>query len=313
MSRSIPLSKNESQALHKVFDVASSGRLFISVPGADIQLASSDANRVEIDVFVSAPTENEALSFTDRVKLRVRAVDKQTVRVESKSIYQDGFFGWNTSEVARMRMEIKVPRTFNIDIQAAGCDIELDNLKGQLALQVSGSTLKASRLHGKLELFSYGSVADIDGFDGSKLTITASGGRLDARRLKAPQIAISASGTETTLADLEGATDLIFHSGFADVRGVKGPLDARTSACACTLHLANVEDTQLEVSGGELALHLAKKAAARVLLEGRTLIFDDAFAFAGEREAERIDGHLNEGKNWLRAFVASGAIRCVAA
>lgn len=313
MSRSTPTTKNESQALHKVFDVASSGRLFISVPGADIHLVSSDANRVQIDVFVSAPTENEALSFTDRVKLRVRAVDKQTVRVESKSIYQDGFFGWNTSDMARMRLEISVPRSFNVDIQASGCYLVMDNLKGQLALQIAGGSLTASRLQGKLEVFGYGSVLDIDGFEGSKLTIAASGGKLTARRLTAPKLAITASGTETILSELDGVTDLIFHSGSADVRGVKGPLEVHSTACACTLHLATIEDTQLEVSGGELAVHLARKAAARVLLEGRTLFFDDAFSFAGERDAERIDGHLNDGKNWLRASVASGAIRCVAA
>jgi hypothetical protein len=200
-----------------------------------------------------------------------------------------------------------------VDIQAAGCNLTLDTLKGQLALQVAGGSLKATRLQGKLELFGYGSALDLDEFEGAKLTITASGGSLRARRLKAPRIVVSAAGTETALAELEGTTDLSFYSGSAVIRGVKGPLEAKTFACACTLHLAHVEDTQLEVAGGELALHLARKAAARVLLEGRTLYFDDAFAFAGEREPERIEGHLNDGKNWLRASVASGAIRCVAA
>lgn len=308
-----PTPEKEIRALHKTYDVAPSGRLFISVPGADLNIMAASSNKVEIEVFVRSQSENEALALTDRVKLRLRAVDKQTVRVEAKSFYQNGFTGWNTEDAIQMRLVIRVPRSFNLDIQATSSHVILKDLDGKHSVQISGGSLTASKMGGRMEVFGFGCTMNLENFDGSKLNITGAASTVHGKSLKADQITVRASGCESDLGNLQGQSSLAFYSGKATVNKADGPLDAQVHGCDASFHLDQVYDTHLEVCGGILGLHLDKSLSAKLLLVGSDVHLDKAFAFAGDTESDRIDGRLNKGKNLLFAHAASGSIRCVPA
>lgn len=307
-----PAPDKEVRALQKSFDVASAGRLFISVPGADLDLSGGTSEKVEIEVFVRSQSKNEALALTDRVKLRMRAVDKQTIRVESKSFYQNGFIGWNTEDALQMRLAIRLPRSFNVDIQAAGGHIMLNTLNGRMTIQLSGGSLSSKDMKGRMEIYGFGSEVALSGFDGSKLSLTTAASALKAEHIKASQITIRASGSKSELTDLQGQSSLAFHSGSAEVKNVKGPLEAQVQGCDVAFYLNQVENSTFEVCGGELGLHLNEAVEAKLLLEGQALHLDKALAFSGDQEDDRIEGRLNQGKNLLHAHAASGVIRCVA-
>ena len=308
-----PTPDKEVRALHKSFDVASAGRLFISVPGADLDLSGGKSDKVEIEVYVRSQSKNEALALTDRVKLRMRAVDKQTIRVESKSFYQNAFIGWNTEDALQMRLVIRLPSSFNVDIQSAGGRVSLNTIDGRMTVQLSGGALTSKDMKGRMEVSGFGSSVDIDGFDGSTLSLTAGASDLSVRRVKAREIIVRASGSNADLAGLEGQSSLAFHSGSAEVKDLSGPLEAQVQGCSVSFHLDEVENSHFEVSGGELGLHIKPQLKARLLLEGAELFLDKSLAFAGDEEEDRIEGRLNKGKNLLHARAAAGIIRCVPA
>jgi hypothetical protein len=308
-----PTPEKEIRALQKTFDVTPTGRLFISVPGADLDISASTTEKVDIEVFVKSQSENEALALTDRVKLRMRAVDKQTVRVESKSFYQNGFVGWNTEDALQMRLSIRVPRSFNIDIQASGSRIALQDLEGKQSIQLSGGSLTTRNMGGRLEIYGFGSALDVREFDGAKLIVVGAASSLDFQAIKAEHITIRASSCSSTLANFQGQASLAFFSGNAEVKHVSGPLDAQVHGCQATFYLDQVDDTYLEICGGQLGLHLTSDLKAKLLLEGDNLYLDKELAFSGDQEIDRIEGRLNKGKNLLHAHAASGSIRCVPA
>ncbi|MEM8486013.1 MAG: hypothetical protein AAF564_10720 [Bacteroidota bacterium] len=194
-----PAPDKEVRALQKKFDVAPSGRLFISVPGADLDLIATDSDKVEAEVYVKSQSKNEALALTDRIKLRLRAVDKQTVRIESKSFYQNGFVGWNTDDAIQIRLLIRLPRAFNVDIQASGSATSIKAVEGKVSIQLSGGSLNATELQGRLEVMGYGCTLDIDQFEGSNLELVAASSALTASNVKAKQLSIRAPNNSKML------------------------------------------------------------------------------------------------------------------
>ena len=306
-----PVPDKEIRALQKKFDVAPSGRLFVSVPGADLDLVATDAEKVEAEVYVKSQSKNEALALTDRIKLRMRAVDKQTVRIESKSFYQNGFVGWNTEEALQIRLVIKLPRSFNVDIQATSSQTSIKAVDGKVSIQLSGGSLQVNDLQGRLEVYGYGCNVNIDQFSGSKLFLVAASSELNATNLKANQLTIRASGSSSTLSQIEGNASLAFHSGDATVLDIVGSIETEAQACNVSFHLDQFDDARFSVCGGELDLHLKQQAKARLLLQGNDVFLDKAFSFSGEREDDRIEGQLNKGNNLLQAHAAAGSIRCV--
>lgn len=302
----------EVQALQKKFDVASSGRLFISVPGADVDLSPNPSDKVTVDVFVEAHSKNEALAILERIQMRIRAIDKQTVRIESRSFYSNSFIEWTTDQAFSIRLKIGLPASFNVDLQTAGSNITLDGIKGRQTIQGSGGSLTATNLRGKVEIYGFGCDVNIEDFDGSKLSIVTASSKLEAHRIKANNLSVRASSCNSSLSSFNGQTSVYLHSGEATIRSMSGSVEVQSQSCQLHFYIDRVDTTNLAVRGGELGLHINKKVEAQLLLEGQHLSIDDSLAFLGEKEDDRIEGSLNKGKNPLHAKAAAAPIRCMA-
>ena len=300
-NNSHPSRSKEVKALQKEFDVASSGRLFISVPGADLELTSHHEERVLVDVFVDSYSQNEALALVDRVKLRIRAIDNQTVRIESRSFYSDGFTGWNSGQSLNMRLMIKLPRSFNVDLQTAASKIDISGVEGRMTIQGSGGTLNATQLKGKLEIYGYGCDVNVADVEGSKISIVAASGTVNVDQIKANQISVRSSSCSSSISNLEGQTSLYLHGGTATINKITGPLDVQSQSCDAHVFVDHVDDTNLSIRGGKLGLHLKHDLQAKLLFEGQEIHFDDSLSFQGQHEDGRIEGALNRGKSLLHA------------
>ena len=305
-----PAPDKEVRALQKKFNIARGGRLFISVPGADLDLISTDSENVEVEVFVKSQSKNEALALTDRIKLRMRAVDKQTIRIESKSFYQNGFVGWNTEEAIQIRLLIRLPRKFNVDIQAAGSQTNIKSIDGKISIQLSGGSLSAADLQGRLEIYGYGAALNVKNFKGTKLFLVAASSDIKATHLEADQLTVRASGCTSALSNIEGSASLAFHSGDAMVTKIAGAITAQAQGCDASFELQQIDDARFNICGGELDLRLNKQVSAKLEMKGNNLYLDPSLSFEGEKEDDRIEGKLNKGNNLLQAFAAAGSIRC---
>ena len=302
----------EKQAFKKSFNVSPTGRLFFSAPGTHLILTASNGNTVEVEALVLAETVNEAKAITETIRLRARAVDKQTVRIESRSLYNHELTNWKKHENTHITLVIGVPEKLQVDIHASGGRHSLKGLKGKTSVQLSGGALETQDLGGRLELYGYGCEIELEHFDGENLSIVMGGGSLDSHTLKAKDIALNISSSDVNIERIEGKAELNFHSGQVEIKEAIGPVSANAHGCDFKLHLSRVEETHLDIIGGELDLHLQKKMEAKLLIEGQEVELDGALPFAGDQTDERIEGVLNNGKNLLHAQVASGSIRCKA-
>ena len=304
--------QTEVQALKKRFDVASSGRLFISVPGADLELFPNEDDKVTVDVFVNAHSKNEALAILERVQMRIRAIDKQTVRIESRSFYTNSFIEWNTDQSFNIRLRIGLPASFNVDLQTAGSNIIMSGIAGRQTIQGSGGSLTAQNLKGKVEIYGFGCDVNVENFDGSKISIITASCSLNAKGIKANHISLRASSSNSLLSDFEGKTSIYLHSGEATIRSMTGTLEVQSQSCLLHFYIDRVDTTSLAIRGGELGLHIKREVEAQLILEGQQLSIDDSLAFLGEKLDNRIEGSLNKGKNPLHARAAAAPIRCMA-
>ena len=306
-----PAPDKEIRAIQKKFDVARSGRLFIHVPGADLDLVASDSDKVEAEVFVKSQSKNEALALTDRIKLRMRSVDKQTVRIESRSFYQNGFVGWNTEDAIQLRLLIRLPRSFNVDIQATGSQVSIEGVDGNTSVQLAGGILRVGTLRGQLDLQCNGCSVHVDQFSGSRFKLYAASSQLEVANVEARQLTIEAAGCTSTLSSIHGQASLAFYSGEVSVRDIEGSVEAQVLGCEASIHLLKFDDARFHVCGGVVDLLLPHALKARVLLEGYQVSLDEAFNFSGDVEEDRIDGRLNKGTSFLHAHVAAGSVRCL--
>ena len=302
----------EVLAIQKKFDVASSGRLFISVPGADLDLFPNKSERVTVDAYVEAQSKNEALAILERIQLRIRAIDKQTVRVESRSFYSNSFIEWKADQSFNIRLKIGLPPSFNVDLQTAGSHISMEGIDGRQTIQGSGGSLTARDLRGKVEIYGFGCDVHIENFEGSKLSLVAASADLKAHHIKSNNISVRASSCNTTLSEFEGQTSIYLHSGEAVMRSMSGTVEVQSQSSLLHFYIDSVDTTNLAIRGGALGLHIKREVEAHLTLEGQQLSFDESLAFTGDQEEHRIDGSLNKGKNPLHARASAAPIRCVA-
>ena len=221
--------------------------------------------------------------------------------------------GWNTEDAIQLRLLIKLPRSFNVDIQAAGSNTSIKAVEGNINIQLSGGALQANDLQGTLEVTGFACHLNINSFKGSKLEVIAASSELQATTLHAAQLSIQTSASSCHLSKIEGHSSLAFHSGTASVTEIMGTIEAQAESCELSFHLQEFDDARFTVCGGALDLHLQPQLKARLLLEGNAVFLDNAFSFAGEREASRIEGRINKGNNMLLAQAAAGSIRCLPA
>ncbi|MBX2822346.1 MAG: hypothetical protein KTR29_21805 [Rhodothermaceae bacterium] len=304
--------QKEVKAIQKKFDVASSGRLFISVPGADLDLSPNNSEKVTVDVFVEAQSKNEALAILERIQLRIRAIDKQTVRIESRSFYSNSFMEWRADQGFNIRLKIGLPTSFNVDLQTAGSHIQIEGIDGRQTIQGSGGSLKARKLRGKVEIYGFGCDIDLEDFEGAKLSLVAASCTLEAHQVKSNNISVRASSCKSSLSKFEGQTSIYLHSGEATIRSMSGSVEVQSQSCLLHFYIDRVDTTNLAVRGGELGLHIKREVEAHLLLEGQQLSIDDSLAFRGEKLEDRIEGSLNKGKNPLHAKASAAPIRCKA-
>ena len=302
----------EVLAIQKNFDVASSGRLFINVPGANLDLFPNQSERVTVDVFVEAQSKNEALAILERIQLRIRAIDKQTVRIESRSFYTNSFMEWRADQSFNIRLKIGLPSSFNVDLQTAGGHINIEGIDGRQTIQGSGGSLTAKDLRGKVEIYGFGCDIYLENFQGTKLSLVAASSDLEAKGIKSSNISIRASSCNSTLSNFSGQTSVYLHSGEAILRSMSGDVEVQSQSSLLHYYIDQVDTTNLSVRGGALGLHIKREVEAQLLLEGQQLSLDDSLSFLGEKLANRIEGSLNKGKNPLHVRAAAAPIKCVA-
>lgn len=238
----------------KTFTVGSGGRLILDGFSGDVKISSGTQSNVEVreTLRMDVSSESEAREMLERAQSSY-SVSGQTIRVD----------GRNSDRWVSRRIEIRVPRPFDLDISASNGDVEGQNLQGSLRLHTSNGDITLAAVAGEVRLQTSAGDLHLEDIDGpleaatsagdvklrnaqGTVDLRTSGGDISAYNLLKDAILKTAGGdiyvekaggnliANTSGGDIEarecaGETELRTSGGDIEVRGVGGSLQAHTS------------------------------------------------------------------------------------
>ncbi|MFC2140042.1 DUF4097 domain-containing protein [Bacteroidota bacterium] len=143
-----PFNYMPGEDIAKEFNVESGQTLHIDLEtGGEIIIEGWDQNIVNVKAMISGRD-------ADDVEMEF---DQNSDGVEIFSDYR----GRNRNRSCDIRLEIKVPKVFNLDLETSGGEIELDGIEGDIEGATMGGSLDLKNLKGKIDITTMGGSIDV--------------------------------------------------------------------------------------------------------------------------------------------------------
>ena len=157
---------DDKKVIHeKTFNISAGKKLNVNADVGDVIVTVWDKSEVYIKVIGNENTADK-FDFTFN-----GSSDEVTVTVEKKS-------GWNWFSNISLKIEVKVPKQFNINANTAGGDIKVGGVNGGIYLKTSGGDIWGDRFEGNF--FAHTSGGDINLFcSNAKIEANTSGGDIE--------------------------------------------------------------------------------------------------------------------------------------
>jgi DUF4097 and DUF4098 domain-containing protein YvlB len=233
----ILLAAGTSNAAEKTFDrtftVTPGGSLIVDADSASVQVSGSDSNQVTVHMIARGP-ENELAD------MRLDAAQKDDgVTVTMRRTEKKGWFNWRSWN-GDSRIEIKVPKRYQVSVRTGGGSIELTDTSGAAKLQTSGGDIVARNLVGSVNA-------------------RTSGGGILADRIRG-DVDANTSGGDVRLMEIDGKIDGNTSGGNVRVKlaGLNRGISARTSGgdVEVIVPRATTGNFSATTSGGEVDLQI---------------------------------------------------------
>lgn len=124
---------------HRTFKISSGKDLVLTTESGDVIVTLWDKEEVEVKIL-----GNERAR--ERMKFSFEANDLK-VSVSGK---RDGS-GWSWFSNMKLKYEVKVPASFNVEVSTAGGDIKIGGIAGKIILNTSGGDIWADRCTGSID------------------------------------------------------------------------------------------------------------------------------------------------------------------
>jgi hypothetical protein len=258
-------------------------------PGGDLRV-ELDAGSVVLEGHDRAEVRVDALA----VGLGARQLD---FRLEAKNnrvtLRGKGATGWLPSLIGggpHVRIHIRVPNEFSVDIRTAGGDIEIEGLEGRVRARTTGGRIVLGRIEGEVEAETSGGPIEADEIEGSVRART--------------------SGGPIRLVEIEGRVDAQTSGGGIDVLGASGEVRARTSGGSIRVRFDDQPGGRLETSGGSIEVELPEGDGVRLdaRTSGGTIVIDPELEAEGRIEPTRVSAEIGGGGERLRVETSGGSI-----
>jgi DUF4097 and DUF4098 domain-containing protein YvlB len=168
----------------KSFEVAPGGQLIVEVDRGSIEIKTSDAGAVNIEITRKAGGSRSKAEKTlkDHVVTTEQIGDKVEVRAKYEGAKLTGWFG--RSPDLQVSVLITVPRKFDADLKTAGGHIKVSDLAGKLKAHTSGGNLTFKQIEGPVSGHTSGGHVNLAGCKGN-VDLKTSGGNLTLRTFEA--------------------------------------------------------------------------------------------------------------------------------
>ena len=261
------------------------------------RIAARPGGRLQVDL-ASGSVEVESHDDHEvRVDARVGGVAARSLEFRLTGNGVDVFFsadvgGWaQLLGGTRLRVRLKVPRHYDLEIRTHGGSIEIEGIRGEVVARTSGGSVEVDAIEGNVDLRSSGGSIEAKEIHGN-LVARTSGGRI--------------RGSEIS-GDVEARTS----GGPIKITDVGGEVDLHTSGGGISVRFTDEPAGQLETSGGGSEVQFPEDAG--VDLDARTrggrVEIEHGITVRGELDPSRVVGTINGGGQTLRLRTSGGSIR----
>ncbi len=251
------------------------GTLRVDLDRGSVEVESHDAPRVRVDARGEGDVDFNLRSDGDDVEFTARAGGGLL-----------SIFGGR-----RIRVRVRVPQQFSVDVRTSGGSIDVERLEGAVRARTSGGSIGVEGASGEVELRTSGGSIRAEDVRGS-LSADTSGGKIVAR-------------------NIDGRVEVQTSGGNIDLRDVAGPVDARTSGGSVRARFTETPEGVLETSGGNIEASIPRDAALD--LDARTsggrIEVDDRLRSDGKSRRGEVRARINGGGPSFTLRTSGGNIR----
>lgn len=288
------------------FDVSPGGTLEVAVHDADVSLTAGSDDRVEVEVYLDARDMDRGRERFERMNFRA-SLHGNTVQVESDR--EDSGWSWRDLGHFNVRVEVRLPERFDVDVRTEDGDVGADRLQGSIVLASEDGDVSARRLAGEVRIETADGDIRVDEIRGGRVDIRTSDGDLDLGTVSAERIDLRTSDGDIRV-DVADADDVEAHTSDGDValRGIRGSLTASTQDGDVDVDVDQAGEIALQTGDGDVTLSLPENAAVDLDARGEDVALRDGAGFHGSVGNHRIDGQLNGGGPRVRVRTGDGRI-----
>ena len=265
--------------LHERVAARPGGTLEVRISQGSLEIETHDEPEVRVDLRASG-WRGSAIDFA-------LTGDGENARLEGSGP------GWVPSILggAKIRVRIRVPETYSLDLRTGGGAIQIEDLGGSVSARTSGGSIELEGAVGSVDLRTSGGSIRVEEVEGD-VTLRTSGGTVDA-------------------SDVTGRIEARTSGGAIRLRDVGGPVLARTSGGPILVRFSGAPEGSLETSGGSIEAEFPEDEG--VDLDARTsggrVHIEEPLRLSGRMERSRADGEINGGGAELQIRTSGGNIR----
>jgi len=278
-------SANKGKLLKKkTIEITTQELLKVKASGADVFVSSWDSSKAEVKIFGK---EKDANKF----KFAIKKTDKAIFVLIKKGKKYRGLLDFFHFSIYNLKIKIKLPQKFKINILTSGGDIKIKNILGRATLLTSGGDVTCKKSSGQLEIKTSGGDIHVSGHTGN-IEAKTSGGDIFANNSNG-DVSLKTSGGDIKIiannckinASTSGG-DIICY-----LKGSSFPVNLITSGGDISIKLSRQFKTSLKLktTGGEISV----KLPATELIEKTASLFKAKINGGGEQiEAETTGGDI---------------------
>jgi DUF4097 and DUF4098 domain-containing protein YvlB len=255
------------------------GRLRVDLDSGSIVIESHDREEVRVDALAAG--------------VGARLLDFQLSAHAEEVTLKGRPRGWMPAVLGspQVRVRVRVPSEFSLDIRTGGGAIEIEDLEGEVRARTSGGAIEMGRIRG-----------DVDA--------ETSGGAIEAGEVDG-ELRARTSGGPIRVFAVTGSVEARTSGGPIEILGAGDRVDAATSGGAINVRFTDAPSGVLETSGGNIDVEFPEDEGMDLdaRTSGGSVRIDEQIAVRGRVEPTRVEAELNEGGDRLRLRTSGGDIQ----
>jgi DUF4097 and DUF4098 domain-containing protein YvlB len=299
-------------------DAKPGGTIVVDVDFGSIEVLPGDNDKVVIDAHrkIEASSKEKEEEYLKAAPIRVttegdKVIVRATRKHDSLGSQLWDMLGHHSNEG---HYSIRVPATFNADLDTAGGAISATGLTGTIKADTSGGDLHFEKIHGQIHADTSGGDINVITCEG-KTNLDTSGGHIQVKDGQG-DLNADTSGGNVTVLNLAGNAKVESSGGKLRLANISGKLYAETSggAISAILPATVANDIHLETSAGEIKVMTPPNAGLTIDAETSAGSVRSDLPMANVRsDDDSLKATLNGGGKKLTLRSGAGSIEIVSA